>query len=212
MTVLLVILAVLIAVAAVLSFVLLSPLWVRISYRQELCVVAGLSFIKFRILPAQKKKNKKNGRKKTKKKSNVTKESTPSSEKAKAPEISKNHKGKEKKDMPAILRLVLEIIKSLFDVMGKRAKITVDELYVTVSKPDAADTAVAFGICTGIVSNILAFTSNFGKSHINGEKVAVVPDFVLGKGSLEADITISVAAGSLLLSLVKGCFRGISRK
>ena len=118
---------------------------------------------------------------------------------------------KAKKDASEILKLVFEIIKSLFDALGKHAAIKIDRLSVVVSKPDAADTAVAFGVCTGIVSNILAFTSNFKKSDIKSENVSVVPDFISGKGSLATDITLSAPVHSLLFGLIKGYFRGTSR-
>ncbi|MBO4951066.1 MAG: DUF2953 domain-containing protein [Clostridia bacterium] len=215
MTVLLVILAVVGIVAAMLAAVLLSPLSVRIRYGQTLEVYAGLSFVKFKVFP-----------KKEKKKKEKIKTSIPPSAKSvsKTPETkgvddsTKNADEKtdgqkaNKKELSDTLKLVFEIIKSVFDVMGKRASIKIDELHAVISKPDAADTAVAFGLCGGILSNILAFTSNFRKAVINDKNIGIEPDFVTGKSRFSADITISIMAGALLYSLIRGYLKGVLGK
>ena len=211
MTVLLVVLAVFSVISALVVFVLFSPLSVRICYDEELSVVVGFSFIKYKVVPKEKK-----SRKKTTSVKKAAKEKSAPTPVEKTPDKEENvnsvpQKKKAKKDISETLNLVFEIIKSLFEALGKHAAIKVDRLIVVVSKPDAADTAVDFGICTGIVSNILAFTSNFKKSVIKGENVSVEPDFISGKGSLATDITLSAPVHSLLFGLLKGYFRGISR-
>ncbi len=215
MTVLLVILAVLGAVLVALLLVLLLPLSVRVKYAETLEVFAGIAFVKFKVFP--KEETEKKGKKEKKKVKKSADKQVPEPQ-DKTPEHTMPRQSGEDKEQPKkkgisdTLKLVFEIIKSVFDVMGKRAKITIDELYVVVSKPDAADTAVQFGLCGGIVSNILAFTSNFKKAVINDEKVGVVPDFITGKSGFRTDITLSIAAGSLLMSFIKGYLKGISRK
>lgn len=213
-TVLIVIFAVCAVIAALVSFVLLSSLSVRIVYKETLEVFAGLSFIKFKIFPRKKKEKVK--KKKRKKKAKAANDSSAAREGAEQKEnipdsLKDAHKSK-KKDIGETLKLVFEIIKSVFDVMGKRAVIKIDELCVVVSREDAADTAVYFGICGGVVSNILAFTSNFGKAVINDKNISVDPDFISGKSSLSTDITLSVPTGSLLIGLIKGYLKGISKK
>ena len=210
-TVLLVVLAVFAVIAAIVLFVLLSPLSVRIRYDEQLLVVAGFSFIKYKVVP----KDGKNKKRHKQKKKEAAKKSPPAHDAVKTQKTQSSNTSqaekKAKKEISETLKLVFEIIKSLFDALGKHASIKIDSLNVVVSKPDAADTAVDFGICTGIVSNILAFTSGFKKSYINSENVSVVPDFVSGKGSLKIDITLSAPVHSLLFGLIKGYFRGISR-
>lgn len=212
-TVLIVILVALAVIAALVSLVLVSPLSVRIVYGETLAVFAGLSFIKFKVFPKEKKQNK-TSREKNKKVKKTPKNASQEmqGQKKSATDSVKNAHKSEKKDIGETLKLVFEIIKSVFDVMGKRATIKIDELRVIVSKEEAADTAVQFGLCAGIVSSILAFTSNFGKAVINDERVSVEPDFISGKGSLRTDITLSVQTFSLLAGVIKGYFRGISKK
>lgn len=215
MTVLLVILAVVGIVAAMLAAVLLSPLSVRIRYGQTLEVYAGLSFVKFKVFPKkEKKKKEKIKAKKTSSAKAVSKTSeTKGSDDSTKPADEKTDGQKEnKKELSDTLKLVFEIIKSVFDVMGKRASIRIDELHAVISKPDAADTAVAFGLCGGILSNILAFTSNFRKAVINDKNIGIEPDFVTGKSRFSTDITISIMAGALLYSLIRGYLKGVLGK
>lgn len=215
MTVLLVILAVVGIVAAMLAAVLLSPLSVRIRYGQTLEVYAGLSFVKFKVFPKKEKKKKE----KIKTKKTPSAKAVPKTPKTRladdntktAYEKTDGQKAN-KKELSDTLKLVFEIIKSVFDVMGKRASIRIDELYAVISKPDAADTAVAFGLCGGILSNILAFTSNFRKAVINDKNIGIEPDFVTGKSRFSADITISIMAGALLYSLIRGYLKGVLGK
>ena len=84
-------------------------------------------------------------------------------------------------------------------------KITEKGMLLVISGPSGCGKST-------IVSNILAFTSNFRKAFIKGENVEIVPDFVSGKGRLEADITLSAPVHSLLFSLVRGYLKGTSRK
>lgn len=205
-----VILAVVAVFALIIAFVLLSPLQVKVVYKDTLSVYAGISFIKFKVLPKKEKKNKK---KKTKTESNKQK-STPN--KAPIKEIEENiapeQKNSKKKPLKETLSLVFDIVKSFFDMLGKKAKIEIDELCVVVSKPDAADTAVQFGICNGIVVSLLALADSFGKAKIRHENISVSPDFILGKSTLCINITLSAPAGSILWSVVRGYLKNQFKK
>ena len=208
-----VILAILAAILLLLLFVLFSPLWVRVKYSERLEVYAGLSFIKIKLVPGKEKKEKKIKKKKAAKKEakeNKEKEKNENPQESKTEEAPDSEK--KKGSVKDTLTLVLDIAKSVLEMMGKKAKIRVNRLSVSVSKPDAADTAIQFGICNGLVSTFLAFTSNFGKSEIKGENISVVPDFVSGKSTIEADITLSAKTVSILLSLLKGYMKNQSTK
>lgn len=202
-------LAILAVILLLLLFVLLSPLSVRIKYKEVLEVYAGLSFIKIKLVPGKEKKQKK---KKVKKAEKVNKEKkkpeVPQEKNREASSVQEKKKG----TIKDTLTLVFDLVKSVLEMMGKKAKIRVDGLNVVVSKPEAADTAIQFGICNGLVSTFLAFTSNFGKSQIKSENVSVVPDFVSGKSKIDADITLSARTGSILLSLLKGYMKNQSTK
>lgn len=212
-TVLYIILAVAATVAVLLAFVLVSPLSVRIRYEEAIEVFAGFSFLKIKVFPKREKKQKTKAKKQRKVKSSADKAAK--REKEATTETKSQEKkaaGTKKSSVKETLLLVFEIVKGVFEAFGKGAQIDIDLLKVIISKPDAADTAVQFGICGGIVSNILAFTSNFKKANINDKNILVEPDFVTGKGSLAVDITVKIRTFYLVGGLVKGYIRGISHK
>lgn len=213
-TVLYVILAVVAIAAVLLVFVLASPLSVRIKYVDSLEVFAGLSFVKIKVFPKKEKKQKTKKEKKKKKSATVSEKGDKAAQarKSTTQDAEKKSSAKEKSSVKETLMLVYEIVKSVFETFGKRAEIDIDLLKVIISKPDAADTAVMFGLCGGIVSNILAFTSNFRKARIKDESVLVEPDFLTGKSSLGVDITLRIGTGALLFGLLKGYIKGISHK
>ena len=204
-----VILAILSVILLLFLFVLFSPLSVRVKYDDGVEVVAGISFIKIRLVPGKEKKQKQKKTKTAKKAKQGEIKPEPSKDKK---EEDTSVPEKKKSSLKDTLTLVFDIVKSVLEMMGKKAKIKVDGLNVVVSKPDAADTAIQFGICNGLVSTFLAFTSNFGKSQIKSENISVVPDFVTGKSKIDVDITLSVRTVSILLSLLKGYMKNQSKK
>lgn len=204
-----VILAILSVILLLLLFVLFSPVSVRVKYDNGVEVVAGISFIKIRLVPGKEKKQKPQKTKNAKKvKEEKKKPETAKEKKAEETSVKEKKKG----SLKDTLTLIFDIVKSVLEMMGKKAKIKVDGLNVVVSKPDAADTAIQFGVCNGFVSTFLAFTSNFGKSEIKSENISVVPDFVTGKSKIDADITLSARTVSILLSLLKGYMKNQSKK
>lgn len=222
MNFLLITLAVLLSLSLIILFMLFSPLSVRIVSKDSLSVYAGLSFIRIKLHP---KKQKKQSRKK--KPSAVKDQTAKQSEKEKKAEKSDRKepygkhlsesafsKGKsEKSSVSDTLDFINEILANAAELIGKKASITLRSLVVTVSRPEAADTAVQFGICCGIVSSILALTDIFYKAKISSENVRVVPDFVTGKSSVMADITISASVLSILICILKAyLYKTSSRK
>ena len=203
-----VIVAVVLVLVLLLLFVLLSPVSVRVRYRDTVSVHAGISFVRIKVFPRKEKKTPSVKRKKKQ----ALQQEKKSTKKSSAHVYEKQKDGGEKSSAADTLTLVFDIVKAVFEMLGKHSKIRIDALKVTVAKDDAADTAVQFGVCSGIVSNILAFTSNFGTAVIKDENVRVEPDFVSGKSRFEADITLSVRALFLLSSLIKGYFANLSRK
>ena len=205
-------LAILAVILVLFVFLLFSPLSVRVKYNGGVEVYAGISFIKIRLVPGKEKKHKKKKGKKAKEPDKVSKENKEKQVTQDKKPDETSEQDEKKGSLKDTLSLVFDIVKSVLEMMGKKAKIRVDGLNVVVSKPDAADTAIQFGICNGLVSTFLAFTSNFGKSEINGENISVVPDFVSGKSRFDADITLSARTVSILLSLLKGYMKNQSSK
>ena len=210
-TVLYTVLAAAAFLAAVIVFVLCSPLWVRVVCADKTEIFAGISFIKIKLYPAAQKKKAKKRAKKKEKKPEISKGHIAESSQNTKKNISEKEETP-KKSISDTLSLILDVVKSFFEMMGKRSKITIDKLWVVVSKEDAADTAVYFGVCNGIVASIIAFTSNFGKAEVNHDNIYVSPDFLTGKSSVSADVRLSVPAGSLLWSIIRGYLRNLFKK
>lgn len=215
MTVLYVILAVVLLFVVLLLFVLLSPLSVRIIYEDGVIVKAGFSFIKIKVFPKKEKKEKVKKVKKEKQKPEKPKSQKNNhdgSHTSEKDESSDCETPKEKSSLKDTITLVYDIVKSVFEMLGKRATIRIDALRVVVSKAEAADTAVQFGLCSGVLTSLLAFTSNFGKSIIKDDNVSIEPDFVSGKSRIELDITLSARVIFVISGLVRGYFKNQSRK
>lgn len=201
----------------------LSPLWIRIRYVETFTVYAGLGPVRMKLYPSKEKEKKKKKPKKKKNQKTTPAEHRDEVQKEQHTEVQNEPIQREKSDtqnkqtvkkgtqkkaddemgVKEVLDFVLDILTRVIDLFHKRAKIKIDALRVVVSKPDAADTAIQFGLCSGIVSSILAFTSNFGKSVIKDKNISVVPDFITGKSSVETDVTLSVRVCYAAIMLLK---------
>ena len=238
MTFLNVFIAVILCLAALVGIVLILPLSLRVMYRGTTTVFAYIGPVRFKVYPSEDKsetqKRKQKGKKHQKTsvkddRENVqqkTKEQTPNRTESqseskcenKAENVSRraqssaSHKSVDKSDIGEILGFVKDIVEKIAELFSKHAKIRIDALKVVVSKDDAADTAIQFGLCSGIVSSILAFTSYFGKAVIKDKNVRVEPDFISGKNSVETDITLSVRTCFVLSTLIKIFFEDLTEK
>ncbi len=209
MTFLNVTIAVLLFVALLVLLLLVSPLWLRIKYAEGITVYAGVGPVRTKLYPSKeknKKKSEQKKKKKKKKKKSAKPPAQPSAADTQKKQTTKSVSHKEADDeisAKEVLDFVLDILERVVDLFHKKAKIKIDALRVVVSKPDAADTAIQFGLCSGLVSSILAFTSNFGKSMIKDKNVSIVPDFITGKSRVETDVTLSVKACHAATMLLK---------
>ncbi len=197
-------------IAAAVMFALASPLWIRIKYEDKLTVTAGLSFIRFKLYPGDKKKEKPKRRRGERTKSKAS--NTSAGIQPTQAEKTEKDEPKKKSSVLDTINLVFDLLKSFTNMLGKSAKIEVEKLICTVSRPEAAETAIQFGLCSGVVSTILAFCGEFGKCRINGKSVGTNIDFLSGKSSLEADIILSARTFSVLASLIRGYITNLMRK
>lgn len=194
-------LAIVALIAVVILLVYYAPISLRVQYKDMLKWCERIYFVKIREYPEKKKRKKK--RKKKKAAANVSSDTSVSGQtKLKSPPLPDGNLDGNDDDEDELefesaesvkdtLALFLELLKQLFDIIGEDAKIKIDKLSVTVSKPDAADTAVLYGVCGGMVSTVLAVASNFSKCKINEKNVGVTADFIGGKNSVDIDITLS---------------------
>ena len=212
MTVLTIILIVLSVFFALLLLLILPRLSVRVIYEDELSVYAGFSFFKIKLYPPKEKKY--NKKKKAKKK-NVLKKQTASQDgnivqqekkaDSQKEELLQSHKDKKskKESLNETVSFIFDIVKRVGRLFGKHGQISINRLIVNVSGEDACDTAVRFGLMCSGVSAGLALCSAFGKSRISHENVRVNPDFVSEKGSVLADLKISVRGIFIVSTAIK---------
>ena len=195
MTVISIILLILLSLICLLFLVLLPKLSVRIIYDTTLKIYAGYSFISIKLYPSKEKK-KKQSKKQSLKKSNNKKtptqsSGTPSTGKTKSSVSSLSQPG-EKASVSETVSFIVDIIKKVGSLFGRHGEIHINKLHVTVSKEEACDTAVHFGLTCSAVSGLLALCSLFGKEKINHKEIQVVPDFITGKSNLSCDIKLYV--------------------
>lgn len=189
---------VLAVILLILALILVLPAKINLRYVKELEVFVRVGKIKIRIYPGKEKKKKK--KKTAAKKSESSPKSRSSSDNGgqekKAPPP---HEGaKKKKSLSDQLSFILDAVKKVMELLGNKGTVNVDRLTVTVAKENAAETAIQFGICCGIVSSALAFCSNFKNCRIDDDNVGVYPDFVSGQSEIQADISIGARVYSIL--------------
>ena len=215
MTVLGIILVVLIGLCALVFALLLLTVSVRIVYDEKLVLYGCISFFRIKLYPKKekKKKDKKTKKEPIRKSEDVIKASGKSYNTASQPATEqKNTKEStaekkenipEKKSVSETASFIFDIIKRAAETLGRHGRIHIRKLVVNVSKPDAADTAVQFGVVCAAHSTALAACSLFGKAKIDEENVRVTPDFITGKSSLSADVQIGVRAIFLVSAAVR---------
>ncbi|MBP3580103.1 MAG: hypothetical protein J6K12_02525 [Clostridia bacterium] len=211
MTVLTIILIVLSVFFALLLLLVLPKLSVRVICEDTLSVYAGFSFFSIKLYPPKEKKHKK---KKEKKKTvlkkqaasqdgnSVQQEKNADSRKEALLQGHKEKKGK-RESLSETVSFIFDIVKQVGRLFGKHGQININKLIVNVSGEDACDTAVRFGLMCSGVSAGLALCSTFGKSRIYHENVRVNPDFVSEKGSVLADLKISVRGIFVVSTAIK---------
>ena len=206
MTVVNIVVAVVLSLAVLLGVIWFAPLWIRVVYQNELRVYAGMGPVYKKLVPSNPKKEEKTDNKKKKKikkfsdKTEDVCKQTQSPDSSEKTDTSENNK---KMSVGEVLGTVKEILEQVLDLFHKKAKIRIDALNVVVSREEAADTAIQFGLCSGIVSAILALASAFGKSIIKDENVSIVPDFITGKSRIETDVTMSVRTCHVIVLAIK---------
>ncbi len=216
-----ILLSIIIAVAVVAALVILllkSSFWLRVKYKKELEVWVGYGFIRTKVIPENEEKLRKKKEKRRKKLQKAAEK------KAKSEKTSEEHKtdvedgGKTSEEVreqeekttadidhrnretiEEAITEIIDIIKKLAELLGTGAWFKISTLKISVSKPDAADTAIQYGICCAGVSTILAAVSLFKNSKIKDKNVFVNADYITGKSKAQVDMTIGVTLLDLIL-------------
>ncbi len=107
-------------------------------------------------------------------------------------------KGKNLTENLTLLKNILTETSALF---SKHACIKIKRLSVIVSCPDAADTAVLFGIANGVVSSVMGIIEGFRVFDTKNASVGVYQDYTSGKSRLLTDISFSMRVFHMLWCL-----------
>jgi len=181
------------------------PISIKIGYKDDVSLSAGIPGIYFPILPAKKKKinlkkfSYKKHRKrllkekeaKEQKKLNDLKKAQKKKDAAKAKKIEKGKKlpPPEPSDEPPIVRVILPLVRGILDHFFGRIQFKILRMNITVGGSDAAQTALLYGAISQGAAYLLELISQKTKfRRARNTYVQIVPDFLLDK--IKADVLI----------------------
>ncbi len=197
---------------------------VIISMHKYMNIYVRVFFIKVRVSTSQKfdppdeeldlpKKTKKPKKKKEKK--------------PKKPKVKKDKKAPKKPsligigiDIPKMLIMVRDVLGSIFVKLWRYFRVRIKSFHITVATPDAAQTALMYGVICGYgdaIMKILARALDFKIA--KGAKVGADIDYLSEEMKIDAEIDISISVGNVFRFLfgiigaaVAGALRGLKLK
>ena len=111
------------------------------------------------------------------------------SNKAKQAEKEKKAAGEGVTDEPSAISLVLRIVGDILDTFFGKLRVKIARVHIVVGGPDAAKTALTYGVIAQSVAYLMELLSNKTKmSRKDDTSVSVVPDFLATKTT--ADLLI----------------------
>jgi hypothetical protein len=160
-------------IAALILVMLLIPVWVQVTYDEDLRISAGALWFSAGVFPKKQ----------------------PKKQKAEKPSVSPGKK-KEKKppawnlqDVPDLLHLLGQCITPVRKLL-KRTTIAVISMRLVIAKGEAAKTAIAFGRANTAVYTTLAAADRLFRLRV--KQLDIFPDFCSEEGSCSATYKISV--------------------
>ncbi len=105
------------------------------------------------------------------------------------------------KSLTENLTLLKNILTETSALFSKHAHIRIRKLSVIVSCPDAADTAVLFGMANGVVASVMGIVEDFRVFDTKNASVGVYQDYISGKSKLLTDISFSMRVFQVLWCL-----------
>lgn len=198
-----VVLWVLLGILLFLLALILIPVSIKIGYTEKVTLAVGVPGIYYPIFPKKEKKTKPLSKKKYEK---LLLKDTERAEKKRLAEAEKARKKKEsdkakqaekeKKaadegvtDEPSAISLVLRIVGDILDTFFGKLRVKIARVHIVVGGPDAAKTALTYGIVAQGVAYLMELLSNKTKmSRKDDTSVSVVPDFLATKTT--ADLLI----------------------
>lgn len=182
---------------------ILIPVSIKIGYTDKVTLAVGVPGIYYSVLPRKEKKAKPLSKKKYEKlllkdaeraeKKRLSEEEKvrkkKNSAQAKQAEKEKQQSDSEATDEPSAISLVLRIVGDILDTFFGKLRVKITRVHIVVGGPDAAKTALTYGIVSQGVAYLLELLSNKTKmSRKDNTSVSVVPDFLATKTT--ADLLI----------------------
>lgn len=212
MTALIIILAIVILIALLLSVKVV----LRITYADSLAIYLKILFVKIRLYPS-KKREKKYPHSMSRRKAKKIKDSLEGKKK-----LSKKKKKKQKKDkkgkpdkeeeapdLISIVSIVTSFVKSFLKVFAGSVRLKFSRLKIVVASEDAATTAITYGAVTqgiNVLFPLLEGIKNVKKLPPKKE-LSVRADFLSDSPSVDIDVNIYIRVGGALKALLVAAAR-----
>ena len=182
---------------------ILIPVSIKIGYKEDVTLSVGVPGIYFPILPKKEKKAKPLSKKKyeklllkdaeqaEKKRLADQKKAQKKKDASKAKQAEKEQKAKdaEMADEPSTMSLILRIVGGVLDTFFGKLRVKIARVNIVVGGPDAAKTALTYGIVSQGVAYLMELIATKTKmTRARNTYVSVVPDFLASKTT--ADLLI----------------------
>lgn len=210
MTALIIILAIVILIALLLSVKVV----LRITYADSLAIYLKILFVKIRLYPS-KKREKKYPHSMSRRKAKKIKDSLDGKKKlSKKKKQKKDKKGKPDKekeapDLISIVSIVTSFVKSFLKVFAGSVRLKFSRLKIVVASEDAATTAITYGAVTqgiNVLFPLLEGIKNVKKLPPKKE-LSVRADFLSDTPSVDIDVNIYIRVGGALKALLVAAAR-----
>ena len=181
----------------------LIPVSIKIGYKEDVTLSVGVPGIYFPILPKKEKKAKPLSKKKyekllskdadraEKKRLSDEKKAKKKKEAAKAKQAEKEKQSPdtEMADEPSAMSLILRIVGGVLDTFFGKLRVKIARVHIVVGGPDAAKTALTYGIVSQGVAYLMELIAAKTKmTRAKNTYVSVIPDFLAQKTT--ADLLI----------------------
>ena len=172
---------------------ILIPVSIKIGYTQEVTVAVGALGMYFPLLPKKEKKAKPLSKKQYKKliakdaaraekkrlASEKKAQKKKTAAKSKQAEKEKQLSGTKMPDEPSTMSILLRIVGGILDTFFGKLRVKIARVHITVGGPDAAKTALTYGIVSQGVAYLMELIANKTKmTRTKNTYVSVVPDFL----------------------------------
>jgi hypothetical protein len=151
-------------------------------------------FFKYYLIPEKKVKFNKKKHKKAKHQKKDTSKTV----------VIKKKSSDAKRTLIENISLIKEIIKVALETFSKHLHVKMSRMHLSISTPDAADTAILYGAASGAVSALIELIDSYTNlKKLKKCAVIVAPDFISEKSHVSIDITLSISVWGILITLGK---------